>query len=206
MDPCRKRNRRVCVKWRWRSDDVDADRWFEIEGVSLLPARTRRNSIMLNWPLVTLDEGAFGGLPGRRCPHCENELGGLGHEGWRKPSDWRSRSVSGPVRADTLITALQCITQTADGNAGFVRATIIYALCQVIHTSAWRDKGDALLLAMNEFSFIDAWSALSEGRERLYPGTISKALADQLSSHLSDRLSNSRAKKSRPTVAIPVPH
>lgn len=107
---------------------------------------------------------------------------------------------------DTLITALQCITQTADGNAGFVRATIIYALCQVIHTSAWRDKGDALLRAMDEFSFIDAWSALSEGRERLYPGTISKALADQLSSHLSDRLSNSRAKKSRPTVAIPVPH
>jgi hypothetical protein len=31
---------------------------------------------------------------------------------------------------DTLITALQCITQTADGNAGFVRATIIEALCE----------------------------------------------------------------------------
>jgi hypothetical protein len=31
---------------------------------------------------------------------------------------------------DTLITALQCVTQTADGNAGFVRATIIEALCE----------------------------------------------------------------------------
>jgi hypothetical protein len=34
---------------------------------------------------------------------------------------------------DSLITALQCITQTADGNAGFVRSTIIAALCEVLH-------------------------------------------------------------------------
>jgi hypothetical protein len=34
---------------------------------------------------------------------------------------------------DTLITALQCITQTADGNAGFVRPTFIEALCEVLH-------------------------------------------------------------------------
>ena len=41
---------------------------------------------------------------------------------------------------DTLITSLQCITQTADGNAGFVRATIIEALCQVLHDApAWRE-------------------------------------------------------------------
>src|SRR5262245_22481466 len=41
---------------------------------------------------------------------------------------------------DTLITSLQCITQTADGNAGFAKATIIEALCQVLHeVPAWRD-------------------------------------------------------------------
>ena len=38
---------------------------------------------------------------------------------------------------DTLITALQCITQTADGNAGFVRSTIVEALCEV-----WLDIRD----------------------------------------------------------------
>jgi hypothetical protein len=39
---------------------------------------------------------------------------------------------------DTLTTSLQCITQTADGNPGFVRATIIEALCQALHdVPAW---------------------------------------------------------------------
>lgn len=33
---------------------------------------------------------------------------------------------------DTLITALQCITQTADGNPGFVKATIVEALYEVL--------------------------------------------------------------------------
>jgi hypothetical protein len=41
---------------------------------------------------------------------------------------------------DTLITALQCITQTADGNVGFVRPTFIEALCEVLHdTPEWRE-------------------------------------------------------------------
>jgi hypothetical protein len=62
---------------------------------------------------------------------------------------------------ETLITSLQCITQTADGNAGFVRATIIEALCEVLHEmSVWRDAGEKLLRTMDDFKFGDAWDEI----------------------------------------------
>src|SRR5882757_6770492 len=59
---------------------------------------------------------------------------------------------------DTLITALQCITQTAGGNPGMVRSTIIEALCEVLHEAPeWRESGGQLLEAMDKFKFADAW-------------------------------------------------
>jgi ParB/Sulfiredoxin domain len=66
---------------------------------------------------------------------------------------------------DTLITALQCITQTADGNAGFVRSTIVEALCEVLHEApGWREAGEELLRAMDKFKFADAWDQVAAGR------------------------------------------
>lgn len=82
---------------------------------------------------------------------------------------------------DTLITALQCITQTADGNPGFVRATIIEALCQVLHdVPAWRDSGDALLRVMDKFKFPDAWDQIVAGRDKMFPSTTCKMMADKV--------------------------
>jgi hypothetical protein len=90
---------------------------------------------------------------------------------------------------DTLITALQCVTQTADGNPGFLRATVIEALCQVLHeVPEWRDAGDALLRAMDKFSFPDAWSQVVAGRDKMFPSTTCKALADKIRKFLSRKL------------------
>jgi hypothetical protein len=90
---------------------------------------------------------------------------------------------------DTLITSLQCVTQTADGNAGFVRATIIEALCQVLHdVPAWRDSGDTLLRAMDKFKFPDAWDHIVAGRDKMFPSTTCKMMADKIRRFLTRRL------------------
>ena len=90
---------------------------------------------------------------------------------------------------DTLITALQCITQTADGNAGFVRATIVEALCSVLHEAPiWRDAGEALLRTMDKFKFADAWDQISLGRDQIFPSTAKKTMADALRKFLKRKL------------------
>jgi hypothetical protein len=89
----------------------------------------------------------------------------------------------------TLITALQCITQTADGNAGFVRATIIEALCEVLHDAPeWREAGEQLLRTMDKFKFAGAWDQIAAGRDKIFPSTASKMMADRIRKFLSRRL------------------
>ncbi len=90
---------------------------------------------------------------------------------------------------DTLITALQCITQTADGNAGFVRATIIEALCEVLHQApTWREAGEALLRTMDKFKFADVWDQIAAGRDKIFPNTARKLMADRIRKFLTRRL------------------
>jgi len=97
---------------------------------------------------------------------------------------------------ETLITALQCITQTADGNAGFVRATIIEALCQVLHDApAWRDSGETLLRVMDKFRFPDAWDQIVAGRDKMFPSTTCKMMADKIRKFLSRKLPIAAAKE-----------
>jgi hypothetical protein len=96
---------------------------------------------------------------------------------------------------ETLITALQCITQTSDGNAGFLKATVIEALCQALHdVPAWREAGDALLRAMDKFSFPDAWGQIAAGRDQMFPSTTCKMLADKVRKFLSRKLPGVAAK------------
>jgi hypothetical protein len=97
---------------------------------------------------------------------------------------------------ETLITALQCITQTADGNAGFVKATIIEALCQVLHdVPAWRDAGETLLRVMDKFRFPDAWDQIVAGRDKMFPSTTCKMMADKIRKFLSRKLPIAAAKE-----------
>jgi hypothetical protein len=90
---------------------------------------------------------------------------------------------------ETLITALQCITQTAEGNAGFVRATIIEALCEVLDANpSWRDAGDALLRAMDKFRFPDVWDQIAAGRDKMFPNTARTMLVDRIKRFLARKL------------------
>lgn len=96
----------------------------------------------------------------------------------------------------TLITALQCITQSADGNAGFVRATIVEGICEVLHRNRkWCEAGGALLRAMDELSFPDMWDEVSEGRDQVFPSTVRKLVAETITAHLTKCL----GPPSRPT-------
>lgn len=88
---------------------------------------------------------------------------------------------------ETLITALQCITETADVNAGFVRATIIEGLCEALNGSEWRDSGEALLRAMDDFSFPDAWGEITDGRDQIFPATVRRLFAEKVANHLAAR-------------------
>lgn len=90
---------------------------------------------------------------------------------------------------DTLITALQCITQTADGNAGFVKATIIEALCEALRATGLRDAGEALLRAMDDFLLVDVWGEITDGRDQIFPGTVRRLMAEKVTEHLKARLS-----------------
>jgi hypothetical protein len=75
--------------------------------------------------------------------------------------------------SDTLITALQCVTQTSNNKPGMLSARIIKALCAVLHENhTWRDCGLALfdafdqvdLEAIHAASVLDA-AARKVGRE-----------------------------------------
>lgn len=67
---------------------------------------------------------------------------------------------------ETLITALQCVTETSDGNPGCLRSPLIWALCQVLDERRdWRDAGERLLDAFDVVSFEEMIDrAVSEAR------------------------------------------
>jgi hypothetical protein len=89
---------------------------------------------------------------------------------------------------ETLITALQCVTQTSDGNPGFLRPTIIEALCDVLHSNrAWRDAGEALLRAMDDFEFADVWESAMAGRNFVLSPAVQTQISEKLRSHLAAR-------------------
>ncbi|WAC26323.1 ParB N-terminal domain-containing protein [Ancylobacter sp. SL191] len=55
---------------------------------------------------------------------------------------------------DTVATALSCVTQTAEGNPGMLGKPVIEALCTVLGAAKeWRDAGEKLLEAFDDFDF-----------------------------------------------------
>jgi ParB-like nuclease domain len=55
----------------------------------------------------------------------------------------------------TLITALQCVTQTANNQPGALRARTIKALCDVLHRNPeWRESGLSLLEAFDSIDLL----------------------------------------------------
>ena len=96
---------------------------------------------------------------------------------------------------DTLITALQCITQTGDGNPGMLRSTFIQALCKALSDKPeWREAGDRLLRAMDSFEFADVWEkAIAEHSYVLSPSVMA-TIVDAITTHLQRRLNKPKAK------------
>jgi len=96
---------------------------------------------------------------------------------------------------NTLISALQCITQTGGGNPGYVRSGIVEALCRVLYDDAqWRDAGGALLDAMDDFDFDDAWEEIQAGRRFVSSEAAVVAFADKVRTHLKKKTPRATAK------------
>jgi hypothetical protein len=96
--------------------------------------------------------------------------------------------------SETLITALQCICQTGNQNAGFLRARVIEALCLVLQKNLkWREAGDRLLRAMDTFDFIEAWDEATKKRSTVPSVTVQAALAELVAEHLAPLMSNRKA-------------
>ncbi len=93
--------------------------------------------------------------------------------------------------ATTLITSLQCITQTGDGNAGCVRAIIIEAICETLYScQAWRDAGEQLFRCLDTFDFAGGWDRAKEENRKggeLAP-TVKTVFASLFTGHLLKHL------------------
>ena len=89
-----------------------------------------------------------------------------------------------------MLAALKCITKTADGNPGYLRSTIIEALCIVLDRHSDWQSADALLIKyMEKFSFPDAWGAIVDGRDQIFPNTAKTDMADRLEKYLARKFS-----------------
>ena len=88
----------------------------------------------------------------------------------------------------TLITALQCLTETADGNAGYVRATIVEGYCEALHRTPWVDMGEQLLRAMDDFCVVDMWGEITDGRDQIFPATVRRLVTERVVAHLRRKL------------------
>lgn len=89
---------------------------------------------------------------------------------------------------DTLITSLQCITQTSDGNPGCINRPTVAALGAVLSGRPdWRDRGGALLDAFDDYVFSEE---ANEARKEALGGglTLQAALAARVATYLAARI------------------
>jgi hypothetical protein len=85
---------------------------------------------------------------------------------------------------DTLITALQCVTQTANNQPGVLTARTIKALCETLHCNQeWRESGLSLLEAFDSIDLmsIQEDSALDAAAKRI--GRV-QAMSERIKSEM----------------------
>jgi hypothetical protein len=96
---------------------------------------------------------------------------------------------------ETLITALQCVTQTTNNRPGALSARMIKALCEVLHADrARRDSGLALLEAFDKIDL----QALQRAASAAAPSkgiNADLSLADQIRSELARWLPGAPSNK-----------
>jgi len=96
---------------------------------------------------------------------------------------------------ELMIVALRCLTKTADGNAGFARASIIEAIAKVLHRNPnyWAQEKN-LLAIMQSWSWPDVWGQLSD-QGRASPFTVLDALVNQLDKYLAKQFERTAVAK-----------
>jgi hypothetical protein len=95
----------------------------------------------------------------------------------------------------TLITALQCVTQTSNNQPGALSARTIKALCQVLHGDPERrDKGLALLEAFDPIDLMAIQDASAVDAAVKKVGRV-QAMADRIQAELSCRLPQKASAK-----------
>ena len=98
--------------------------------------------------------------------------------------------------ANTLDVALRCITRTADGNASFLRSTIIEAMCLVLFEHPeWLNPDEFVLRHMQKFNFPDAWGEISGGRDQIFPNTAKSDMKNRIEKHLLRRFATASSHK-----------
>ena len=91
-------------------------------------------------------------------------------------------SVAKRFEDDTVIRALQCITETGDGNPGMVRAAVILALADILDRHKdWRDDATALFAAFDDFDLVSAFdNAAGRG-----VGSVADRVSLSIEAHLA---------------------
>jgi len=78
---------------------------------------------------------------------------------------------------DTLITALQCVTETGDGNAGMLNKACIMAFSDVLDRHRdWRDAGEALFKAVESAGGIASMLRVAKRLQNSHGGSVQKNL------------------------------
>lgn len=88
---------------------------------------------------------------------------------------------------DHVVTALQCITRTGDGNPGLLVSTTIKGFCIALDRApSWRESGGRLLKALDDFDILSTFDECSTGGRRVGMAGFERfALA--VNRHLADR-------------------
>jgi hypothetical protein len=58
----------------------------------------------------------------------------------------------------------------------------------------WRDAGELLLRVMDKFRFADAWGQIADGRDKIFPATANKVMAEKIKKFLTRKLGAPTAK------------
>jgi hypothetical protein len=88
---------------------------------------------------------------------------------------------------ETFVAALMCITKTGNGNPGFVRSTIVEALCSVlVDHPEWIASPETLVRNMSKFSFPDVWGKIVGDHDQVvYPSAVKSQFVEVLTKHLT---------------------
>lgn len=90
--------------------------------------------------------------------------------------------------AEVLVMALSCVTRTQQGNVGYLRKSIINALCAALESEPEWQESRALLRVMERFSFSGAWQTAAQASiiERC---SVESKLVDLISNHIETAMS-----------------